>query len=782
MRNHTRSLVFVVFAAFFCASVAAETRYPAKSWERHRSIVWSPEKLQAARKYSESLKTAAVMIVQNGAVVDEWGETSRKFNVHSIRKSFLSAMYGIHVAEGHIELRETLADLGIDDNAPVLTAEEKKATVADLLKARSGIYHPALYETLRMKEMRPARGSHATGAFWYYNNWDFNALGTIFERKTNTKIFEEFQRRIAQPLEMEDFTPADGEYLTGADSIHRAYPFRMTARDMARIGLLFLRHGQWRGKQIVPRDWIRESTTGYSDASLSSKGARYGYMWWVSPDSYSARGAGGHFIVVMPSMDLVVVHRVNTDQPNAVSNEEFFRLLAMIVDAGKTPAAQPPIKSQNPAVSKVVGEVSQDRIAEIMKKLESFETRHTFSATDHPARGIGAARRWIYEQFRSYSPRLEVRLDTYNIKRQQRISRDVELANVVAVLPGKLQPERQVIISGHYDSLRLNRRSPEEAAADPPGMDAAANAGQSAPGVSDDASGTAAVMELARVMSQYEFDKTVVFVAFAGEEQGLLGSTLYAAQAARDRGQIEAVLNNDIIGNDVSGDGRSLSRSVRVFSEDPADSPSRQLARYIKEAGERYLPAMTVDLVFRHDRFGRGGDHTPFNQEGFAAVRFTTPAEFYRNQHSLSDTFANSSPAYTTMVTKINGAALATLALAPKTPSTTREPRTGRLRGRVLPNLGRGRSGYAAQLRWTDEFPAPDLAGYSIVMRSTRAPYWEKEFFAGNVREYLMESVSIDDVVFGVKAVDAAGNESLVSAFVTAPASKRVIEIAAPGQ
>ena len=179
-------------------------------------------------------------------------------------------------------------------------------------------------------------------------------------------------------------------------------------------------------------------------------------------------------------------------------------------------------------------------------------------------------------------------------------------------------------------------------------------------------------MELARVMSQYEFDKTIVFIAFTAEEIGLNGSANYAKKAKEKNLQIEAVLNNDIIGSDISGDGRSANNRLRVFSEGPEDSPSRALARYTKEIAERYLPSMTVDLVFRRDRFGRGGDHTSFVREGFAAVRLTTPSENYANQHSATDTFANASVPYTTRVARMNGAVLASLALAPKPPLVSR--------------------------------------------------------------------------------------------------------------
>ncbi len=332
----TRRFVLWLLAA---ALAAAAPRFPGKTWEKARPAGWSEAKLQEARDYAGTIQTAAVMIIQGGAVVEEWGETARKFNCHSMRKSVMSALYGIHAKGGRIKLGKTLAELGIDDNEPKLTDVEKQATVLDLLKARSGIYHAALYETPGMAARRPGRGSHAPGTFWYYNNWDFNALLTIFEQETRLKFFEEVDRRLAKPLEMEDFRVEDGVYFTGEASVHPAYPIRMTARDLARFGLLYLRGGKWRDQQIVPEDWVRESTRPHSDAGsegISKLG--YGYMWWVSDNAgktaFSARGAGGHYVWVIPERDLVIVHRVNTDDRQSVSEREMGNLLRLILAAG----------------------------------------------------------------------------------------------------------------------------------------------------------------------------------------------------------------------------------------------------------------------------------------------------------------------------------------------------------------------------------------------------------------------------------------------------------------
>jgi hypothetical protein len=469
------------------------------------------------------------------------------------------------------------------------------------------------------------------------------------------------------------------------------------------------------------------------------------------------------------------------------------RLTVSLLVLSLVPCAHAQMKSVNPTVQKIVDSVSQERITEILKKLESFQTRGIFSEQDNPTRGIGAARRWIFDQFKSYSPRLQVSFDSYRVKKGKgRLIQDFDLHNVVAILPGKLNPERQFILSGHYDSLALLRRNPDGSAAVPPadGQTAGA-AGEGAPapppfdlsmlasvepGVTDDGSGTAAVMELARIMSQYEFEKTIVFVAFAGEEMGLIGSSLYARKARKENQIIDGVLNNDIIGSDVSGNGRIDNSTISVYSEDPADSTSRQLARYVKDIAGRYLPSLNIDLVFRADRLGRGGDHTPFNQEGYPAVRVTTPNENYANQHTVTDTFANTSVSYASRVIQTNAAALASLALAPKAPVTNEMITSGARKGQLTPMISRGKTRYDAALKWKNENPEPDLLGYAVVMRKSTAPYWEKEIFVGKVTGYTLKDVSIDDVIFGVKAIDRDGNESLVAPYVPGPRQKLEIE------
>ncbi|MGI8959771.1 MAG: M28 family peptidase [Bryobacteraceae bacterium] len=432
--------------------------------------------------------------------------------------------------------------------------------------------------------------------------------------------------------------------------------------------------------------------------------------------------------------------------------------------------ADAPQTSINPQIQEIVSQISADKIADIQKKLESFGTRNIYSSTDDPVHGIGAARKWIAAQLRSYSPRLQVSFDKHRLAKQGRAFRNVEIWSVLAVLPGTSEPERHVIVSGHYDSIHMVYRSgvngerelaPEATVAAP------------APGVTDDGSGTAAVMELARVMSRYQFRKSIVFIAFAAEEYGLFGSGLYAEDAAAKHDIIEGVFNNDIIGSDQSGNAETSNRYVNVYSEEPNDSNSRQLARYMKQMAERYQPGFQVNLVFRHDRFGRGGDHSPFNGAGYAAVRITTPMENFSNQHTATDTFANTAPAYTALVTKANAAAIAALALAPKAPDLRTPPATG---GRVFASpLSRG-TGYDALMTWQNDRPEPDLLGYAVVMRSTTSPVWEKQVFVGNVTNYTLPNVNIDEVVLGVKAIDRSGDESPVSAYVTPPYQQRKIE------
>jgi hypothetical protein len=436
--------------------------------------------------------------------------------------------------------------------------------------------------------------------------------------------------------------------------------------------------------------------------------------------------------------------------------------------------------AQPSRVQAAIGAVSETHIAERMKRLGAFETRNVFSETGHASRGTGAARRWIAEQFRSCSPRLRVREDRYRVKKRGRFFRDADVVNIVAELPGTSVPERKILISGHYDSIHMvyQPRKPGDSPDDPRELDHKATVAAAAPGVNDDGSGTAAVLELACVLSQQEWEATLVFAAFDAEEYGLIGSTLHAEAARKSGERIEAVLNNDIIGSDVDGRGRRIDGVVRVFADGPADGRSRQLLRYVRDVAAKYDVGLRASLVFARDRFGRGGDHTPFHERGFAAVRFTTPAEDYAHQHTATDTIANASPGYAARVARMNAAVAASLANAPDAPVVTRAARparsaSGARPGARTPNIGRGGEegkGYDARLRWS----ASKASGvrYKVVARSTAASFWEEEFDAGDRTELLLKDVSVDDRVFGVKAVDADGNESLVEAY-TVPAWPR---------
>ena len=436
-------------------------------------------------------------------------------------------------------------------------------------------------------------------------------------------------------------------------------------------------------------------------------------------------------------------------------------LAVFLLAASPLAAAGPEV---DPRIAALVGDVSPARLEATLRKLESFQTRHLLSSTETPGRGIGAARQWILEEMKSYSPRLEVSFDTYRIPKQgERVTRDVEVRNVMAVLPGRTA--RRFYVSGHYDTVaRPLRPSPAPSPSAGPAAQSASggfdwSVGDNlAPGVNDDGSGTALTMELARVVSQsgLVFDATLVFICFAGEEQGLIGAKLHAQRAEAEKLVIDGVLNNDIVGNAVGGQGVKDTGTVRVFSEGPEDSRSRQLARAIRRDASLYVPEHRVRLIARYDRFGRGGDHSAFNQHGYPGVRFTESKENYGHQHTVDDTFAGGvDPEYLARNARVNAAALATLGLAPVAPGVTDE------RGR--PTLGRDPSGYDAHLRWK---ASPGAAAYRVFWREAWTPDWQFERTVGNVTELVMPGVSVDDFVFGVAAVDAEGHESLVSAYV----------------
>ena len=425
---------------------------------------------------------------------------------------------------------------------------------------------------------------------------------------------------------------------------------------------------------------------------------------------------------------------------------------------------------KNPQVEAILAEISTARIEATIRKLASFGTRHTLSDPDNPTRGIGAARRWIKAELESYAKesggRLVVEEDSFLQPAGGRVTKPTTLVNLVATLPGD-QPasrDRWLVVSGHYDSIPRPMSDTE--------IDA--------PGANDDASGTAVSMELARVMSKYHFDATLVFLAVPGEEQGLLGAAHWAEKAKREGRKIEAMLTDDIVGNTDGGNGIHDNRRVRVFSEGiPSteteaqarsrrsiggenDGPSRQLARYIKEAAELYIPDFEVTLVFRRDRYGRGGDHIPFNERGFAAVRLTEPNENFDRQHQrievrdgvpLGDVVEKVDFAYVAQVARVNASLLASLALAPAPPAN--------------PRFGTGRQEYDTRISWK-KGEEPDLAGYRVVWRATHLPFWQRGLDYG-VSPDVVKGLSKDDVFFAVQAIDKDGNASL-PAFPVPPA------------
>lgn len=410
-------------------------------------------------------------------------------------------------------------------------------------------------------------------------------------------------------------------------------------------------------------------------------------------------------------------------------------------------------------------EISAKRIETDVRKLVSFGTRNTLSEQDNPTRGIGAARDWIYAEFQKISSdcgnclTVEKQSFTQPPTANKRVLEPTVLTNVFAVLKGTTNPDRIYVVSGHYDSMCT---SPSDAKCD-------------APGANDDASGTAAVIESARVMSKRKYDATIIFMAVPGEEQGLLGATYFAEQAKTNKMDIEAMFTNDIIGGVTTFKNSPERQSVRVFSEGvPSneteqeantrrgtggenDSASRQLARFIKETADLYSPKFRVSMIYRRDRYLRGGDHIPFVERGFSAVRFTEPNEDYDHQHQnlrtengkfYGDTIEFVDFGYVANVTRINAASLAKLASAPARPKNA---------GMVTTRLGND-----TEIRW-DANQETDLAGYEIVWRDTTSAVWTNAQPVGSVTNFVMKGMSKDNYFFGVRAVDKAGNKSPVS-------------------
>jgi len=429
-------------------------------------------------------------------------------------------------------------------------------------------------------------------------------------------------------------------------------------------------------------------------------------------------------------------------------------LVILMAPSAHGQTATPP--DVDPRVSTLVASISESRMEQLLRTLVGFGTRNTLSDVTSTTRGIGAARQWIFDELVKASPKLQVNFDTHQVPKGGRITRDVELRNVVAILPGRTP--RRIYVSGHYDTVNLGAQGQGALNAGGGYGNPADNA--DAPGADDDGSGTVLVMELARVFAEsgMTFDATLVFTAVAGEEQGLIGARAHARAMKAANIPVQAVFNNDIVGGSTGGDGIVDGATIRLYSEGPEDSPSRALAIFTQRMAARYVPSHRIRLMARRDRFGRGGDHTAWNLEGFAAVGFRESRENYSMQHNANDTIDGVSFAYLAQNARVNAAAMAVLALAPPPPVVANE--------RGAPTIDRQPSGYDAHLRWT---ASPGAAGYRIFWRQAWAPDWEHEQFVGNVTEYTLPHANVDDWVFGVAAVDPDGHESTISAYVAPP-------------
>ncbi|WP_286760542.1 M28 family metallopeptidase [Salegentibacter sp. UBA1130] len=413
-------------------------------------------------------------------------------------------------------------------------------------------------------------------------------------------------------------------------------------------------------------------------------------------------------------------------------------------------------------IYEIIDSISADRIEADIRKLAGFGTRNTFSDTISDTRGIGAARRWIKSEFDNISNNCDNCLDVFYQKDfvttedGERIPHDAWVVNVVAVQKGTKYPNRYIIMSGDIDSRASNTMDFET----------------DAPGANDNASGMAGAMEAARVLSQYEFESSVVYVGLSGEEQGLFGGKGLAEYAKENNWEIIGVLNNDMIGNIEGVDGVIDNRTFRIFSEPvppneserertmrrfyggEVDGISRQLARYVHKTTETYMPEMNPMMIYRLDRFGRGGHHRPFNDLGFAGIRIMEAHENYNRQHQdirtengieYGDVIEGVNFDYAEKLTAVNAINMASLAWAPPAPENVE------IGGIVEPS---------AKLRW-DKVEA-DIAGYKIYWRETTEAQWQYSRFVGDVNEFTLDGIVIDNFFFGVATVGKDGHESVV--------------------
>jgi len=409
----------------------------------------------------------------------------------------------------------------------------------------------------------------------------------------------------------------------------------------------------------------------------------------------------------------------------------------------------------------IAGAASADRIRADIGTLVSFGTRHSLSETDSATRGIGAARRWVREQFEGISQQcggcLEVMMIGDTVSGEERIPDPAEIVSVIAIQRGRIDPNRMVMMSGDIDSR----------VSDP------MNSVDDSPGANDNASGMAGVIEAARILTQYEFAGSIVYAGLAGEEQGLFGGKIVAAHARAHGWNLDAVLNNDMIGNIAGINGVVDNHSARIFSEGvraaetaeeaelryktggEVDSASRNLARYVKRVGTQYVRNLDLVMIYRLDRYSRGGHHKPFNAAGFPGVRIMEVNEHYDRQHQdlrvvdgrhFGDTIEFVDFTFAAKLTALNAVSLAALAWAPAPPANVG------IEGMVSPGT---------TLSWdlgTDE----NLAGYRVYWRDTTAPEWTHSRYVGMVDTFTLDNVVIDNYFFGVASIAEDGNESPV--------------------
>lgn len=331
-------ITLLIMALFLMNS--GNSQNPNENWEKYKypeQSGFSKEKIDYAKAYYDSLNSSAFLVIQNGKVVAEWGSINRRFILHSGRKAILNSLYGVYSENGTIDLNKTIGQLGITDKDS-LSELEKSAKIIHLLKVRSGIYHKAAAEPSWIDDYRPERNSVAPDSLWFYNNWDFNALGTIFEQLAGTSIYEAFYNDIATPLYMQDYRVIDGEYYHEPEySIHPAYHMKMSARDFARYGQLFLQEGKWNDQQLLSKEWVENSTFPVSKHGGGGKiGRWYGWLWGVSEyysdyKMYFASGTGNQFLAVFPTENLILVNLCNTYQKDKLFDRELLKLFDLIL-------------------------------------------------------------------------------------------------------------------------------------------------------------------------------------------------------------------------------------------------------------------------------------------------------------------------------------------------------------------------------------------------------------------------------------------------------------------